>query len=243
MNYKNLSRAAHGVRCTTCQARCGSLWSDLPAEQVTQLDLLKICNVYQPGQVILYQGNPCLGVCCLASGAVAIRRADVQGNSMLLRLAHAGQLLGYGAFFSGGQHSSSAEALTECRVCTLDRTGLARLLRDNPELAHRFLGQLAMDLTRAEEARMQASLLPVRARLAQLLLMLRDQHATVDDLGVLHLDLPISRQDIASIIGTRPETVARTIRGLDADGVACFSGRHVTIHDLDALLDEVEQAA
>ncbi len=61
--------------------------------------------------------------------------------------------------------------------------------------------------------------------------------------AALHLDLPISRQDIASIIGTRPETVARTIRGLGGDGVARFSGRPVTIHDLDALLDEVEQAA
>ena len=41
---------------------------------------------------------------------------------------------------------------------------------------------------------------------------------------------------VGALLGTRPETVARTIRGLDSDGVARFAGSHVTIHELDALL-------
>jgi CRP/FNR family transcriptional regulator len=81
----------------------------------------------------------------------------------------------------------------------------------------------------------------VRARTAHLLLMLKDRFATVTEDGSLSFELPLSRKDMASIVGTRPETIARTIRSLEADGVTRFSGRRVTVHDLDALLDEVER--
>ncbi len=56
----------------------------------------------------------------------------------------------------------------------------------------------------------------------------------------ININLPISRQDMALMIATRPETLSRTIRSLEKDGIVKFDKRKVIIPDLDALLDEIE---
>lgn len=226
--------------CFNCQGRERSEWCSLGREDVSLLNEIKICNNYQPSQVIFYQGNPCLGIHCIEEGTVAIRRTNADGNSMIVRLTHAGQTLGYRSYFSGEPYAATAEVLSPARICFLDRMGVKRLLEHNPVLGHNFLRRLATDLRDAEESRLQASTLPVRARVAHLVLTLKDRFSTVDDEGQITIELPLSRQDIASMVGTRPETIARTIRALENDSVAHFSGRQVVVPDLDALLDELE---
>jgi len=201
---------------------------------------MKVSNVYQPGQFIFYEGNPCLGLYCVQSGALGIRKRDPGGQEALVRLALPGSTLGHRAYFSSGEYRASASALVPSRVCFLDRTGMAHLLERDPGLAGRFLKRLALDLEASEAARLRAASMPVRARVASLLLELKDRFASVDDSGDLTIQLPLSRKEMASYVGPRPETIARTIRALNNDGVTHFMGPRVVVSDLDALLDEVE---
>ena len=60
------------------------------------------------------------------------------------------------------------------------------------------------------------------------------------DDGVLTLQLPLSRKDVAAVLGARRESIARAIRALEDDGVATFRGRAVRVPDLDTLLDEID---
>lgn len=211
----------------------------LSDEDVRLLDSARVTNVYKAGQILFYQGNPCLGLHCIQSGEVAVRKASAAGQSRIVRLAHAGQTLGYRAFFAGGAYSASAEALTDCRICFVPREVVSQLLEHNPGLGLRFLDRTARDLEASEEDGLNA-LLSVRARLAHLILTLKDRLGTMGEDGVLSIPIPLSRQDIAARIGTRPETVTRAIRALEDDGVATFDGRDVRVPDLDRLLDELE---
>lgn len=230
-------RVAH---CATCEWRSSREWGVLDEEEIQLLDQAKSCHTYRPGQVIFYQGNPCVGMYDVLSGTVAIRKHDVQGSCVLVRLVHEGQSLGYRTFFSGGTYAADAEALTTCTVCFIDKDALHQVLDRNVDLRNRFLQRVAQDLEHAEEAWLRQVALPVRSRLSHLLLEMRGRFATVSPDGTLTIELPISRQDIASTLGTRAETLARTIRALADDGVAQFKGRTVTIADLDLLYDEVE---
>ncbi|MCZ7582343.1 MAG: Crp/Fnr family transcriptional regulator [Deltaproteobacteria bacterium] len=236
----NIPLSPAGINCFTCQMRDRTEWCSLKDEDLRHLNELKVCNTYDPGQIIFYQGNPCLGIYCVEAGTIAIRKLDERGNSALVRMATEGQTLGYRAFFAGGSYAANAEALTKTRVCFIDKEGVRALLERNPNVGLAFLKHISDDLEAAEDARLQASHLPVRARLAHLLLTLKDRFATVDDQGNLTIELPMARRDMADIVGTRPETIARTIRAIEDDGVATFNGRHVVVPDLDALLDELE---
>jgi CRP/FNR family transcriptional regulator len=161
---------------------------------------------------------------------------------VLVRLRHPGETMGYRDFFSGAVFTTSAEALAPTKVCFIRDAAVRSLLERNPSLGLRFLEQVSHDLQSAEDTILQTASLATRARLAHLLLTLKDRHGTVGDDGDLQIALPLSRQDIADLLGTRPETIARVINALEKDGVAVFSGRMVIVPDLDALLDEIEPA-
>ncbi len=240
MNGPPASSSDSTADCFSCQWRDRSQWCVLDHEDIRVLNEAKACSLYQPGKLIFNQGDPCSGVYCIENGTVAIRKTDEHGNSVLVRLRHAGEAIGYRDFFSGNGHSTSAEAVAPSTICFVERVAVQDLLGRNPALGLRFMLRVAEDLDDAEETILQNASFAIRTRLAHLLLALKERYATVDDHGVMTIRLPLARQDIASILGSRPETIARTIHGLETDGVARFSGRNVIVDDLDLLLDEIE---
>lgn len=226
--------------CFSCPVREGTEWCDLPDEDLRLLNQSRVTNVYEPGQIVFYQGNPCLGIHCLESGLVALRNTDAQGNSVIARLFHEGQTMGYLAYFAGRGYTGTAEALTRSQVCFVDRAVVRSLIEKHPTIGHRFLGRIADNLKDAEEKRLQSLTLPLRAQVAHLLLTLKDRFAVAADDGSLTLDLPMSRRDVAAMLGARPESLSRALKQLEESGAARFDGRTVVIPDLDALIDEVE---
>jgi CRP/FNR family transcriptional regulator len=228
------------VNCFDCQKRDRSTWCLLSRGDVDTLNQMKHTILYQRGQIIFRQGDPCNGIYLVESGTVAVRKTDEYGNSILVRMRHQGDAVGYRDFFQDNLFSVTAEALAPSKICFVDRGAVQRLLQRNPALGLQFIRSIGQDLGTAEDAILQAAVFPVRKRLAHLLLSLKDRYAAVTDDGVMTIDLPLSRQDIASILGARRETIARAIHDLEADEVAAFSGRKVIVHDLDLLLDELE---
>jgi CRP/FNR family transcriptional regulator, anaerobic regulatory protein len=200
----------------------------------------KKANFYAAGNSIYRQGHPSLGVYYILNGTIGIRQSDRMGNSTLLRLIEAGQTIGHEAYFATESHTNTATALTDCQIFFVERCVMDEIRSGSPALAEQFLQRMAKDLEQSNISRVEGIHLQVRARLAQLLLTLRQHHGTVDDEGNLHLQLPMSRRDIASAIGTRPESLSRAIRALEQSGVALFKGKQVLVRDLDDLLDEVE---
>ncbi len=168
---------------------------------------------------------------------------EPDGNSFLLRLAYPGETLGYRALVADMEHSLSAEVLKPSVVCFIDRATILSLLGGNQILSLRFIGRAAKDAEVAEEKYLQNVTLSVRARFAHLLLVLQSRYAVASEDGAVSLDLPVSRQDMAAMIGVRPETMSRTIRQLEHDGVARFSGRTVCVPSINVLFQEIEAQA
>lgn len=232
-----------GASCFSCQSRERSEWCSLVDDDLKLLNEHKICNVYDSGQVLFYEGNPCLGIYCIEAGSVALRKGDGRGNSTVIGLFGPGQTLGYTAYFSGTAFSATGVTLEPTRVCFIDKAAVRTLLQRNPLLGLRFLKSFAQRLNEAEQERVLALSLPLRSRMAHLLLVLKDRSSTVDDDGNIIIDLPLSRQDMASMLGSRPESISRTIRQFQDQGVAIFHAHDVVIPDLDALIDELEGEA
>jgi len=240
MGRKKGKNQPESTGCSSCKMRERSRWGYLISADLQPLENFRACKSYEPGQVIFRQGSSCRGIHCVREGTVGIRRTNSKGYPALVRIISAGETAGHWAFFSGCDYPSMAEALTDCRVCFIEGEGIRGLMEENPSVGFSFLKYTALDLQESEEARIHASTLSVRARVANLLLNLKDRFATADEKGSLTIRLPIARRDMADLVGTRPETIARTIRSLEEDGVASFSGRTVTVPDLDALMDELE---
>ena len=223
------------ISCFNCQTRKVSEWCCLTSAELRLVDSVKISHAYKPGEIIYHQGDPCEGVFCLESGLVGIRRLDEKGNSTLLRLINAGQTVGYRAFLRRAPHDSSAEVLMPSRICHINRSTVRSLLETNPTLGLSFLDHSLEDLAHTENQYMESTTCTVKTRLLHALLVLYERFGFESEEGEYWVELPISRQDLAGLIGTAPETMSRMIQRIQMEGLAEFDGRTVRIRDINTV--------
>jgi len=179
-------------------------------------------------------------VYCVSGGTVGIRRLNEKGSSVLLRLAYPGDSIGYHSFLTGSEQRTSAEALGPSVVCHIDRATVSAILSRSPTLGLQLLKRSISETEQAHEMMFRQATLSNRHKLVHLLLVLMQRHGRVNSNGSQSLDLPVSRRDLASMVGTRHETISRIIGRLEADGIAVFSGRQVIIPSIKTLADELE---
>ncbi len=215
-------------------------WGILDAEGLKALDQARNSKSYVAGELIFMEGDQCDGLYCIEQGQVGVRKTDVDGNSVLLYISVGGETMGYRAVIAEEPYMASGEALKASRVCHIQASTMRDLLRRNPAFGYRYLQRISNQLGAAELRILQNIALSVRARFAHLLVVLMDRYQTYRDGDVLVMDLPISRHDLASMIGTTPESMSRVIRKLEEDDVALFKGRMVRIPDLKTLISEFE---
>ncbi len=228
------------VNCFACQHWGEPDWNVLSDDEVRLLDRSKACRKYLPGEYIFHEDDPCRGVYCVASGLVGIRKTGADGNSVLLpRLASAGDTLGYRPFLAEECHRGSSEIMEPAVICFIRGSAVKELLCHNPVLGLRLLARVAKDLGQAEEHFFQSITFSARARLAHLLLVLKDRDGEVADDCTLSIELPLSRKDVAALIGARPKSTSRAIRQLKEDSVAYFSGQTVHINAVKNLGGEL----
>jgi len=229
------------IACGACHVGRRSDWQGLDQTARALLGRGLSRREYGSGEVIFAQGDANAGVHCVSGGIVGIRRLDPNGNSVLLGLAYPGDTIGYRSFLTGGEHRTSAEALGPSVVCHVDRTTVAALLEVAPSLGLQFLRRSIGELELAHDTMFRQATLSNRHQLVHLLLVLVRRHGRPLDNGAQAIELPVSRRDLASMIGTRHETVSRIIGRLETDGVAYFSGRQVTIPSVETLAAEINR--
>jgi len=229
--------------CGVCHLVPITDWNVLSDDELTVLDTGHRPFNHATGETVFAMGDPNRGVYCVSAGTVGVRKLDAEGNSVLLHMAYPGDVLGYRSFLAEGEHRTTAEALGPCRVCLIEASTVSRLLGDNPELGIQFLKRATGELEQAHDAIIKGATLSNRARLAHLLLVMTKKHGRVADDGSRSIDLPISRRDLASMVGTRHETLSRIMGRLEEDGIASFSGRNVVVPCLDTLAAEISGSA
>ncbi len=232
--------SGRAASCFACQTRERTEWCALSDRDLKLVDESKAIRQYLPGDVLYHQGDPCIGVYCVQSGLIGLRKIDHDGNSILVRLAYPGDTIGYRSFLAGEEHHLSAEVLKPATLCFVEQAMTRRMLETNPALGLRFLKRMARDLDAAEDKFLESTTSDIRARLAHLLFVLKDRFAVETRDGKLTLELPLSRQDMAAMIGVRPETMSRAIRKFEDDGIAFFSGRTVRVPNVAVLFAEIE---
>lgn len=199
------------------------------------------CDIlyFDQGENIFEQDSKSDGIYCLQSGNVMLWHMDKVGNEIGFRVAGAGEMCGHRAYFGKDNHTATAVTLTNCVVCCHHQKYLTELMDKYPVLYKLFLQLLARDEGPPDSLLLRNTHLPVKVRLVNLLGILRKLFAKKSPDGSLVFKLPLNRKDISTMIAARPETVARAIKELENSDMAFFSGRKVTVPDIDRLKESV----
>lgn len=247
MNASNENKATgkklNLVSCRHCPKRHNTEWCQLTDDELTEFDYALNSRIYHPGEVLYHQGDEPHGLFCIHDGLIGERRVDSEGNSLLVRLSHPATTLGYREFLTKTPYSNTAEVLRESRICYINKAAVSSVLKSNPSLSQQFLKRSLTDLQKTEDNYVVAMNASVRDRLLHLLLVLYERYGSIKEDGGYALEIPIARNDLASLIGTGPETISRTIRRLQKEKLVTFDGRMAYFDDLEAVYDEIALVA
>jgi len=219
--------------CESCASRLSNVFCSLNDNQVNELALDKSCNIYKKAQLIFYEGNRPTGLYCVNQGKIKIFQTGEEGKEQILRLAKEGDLLGYRALISGEPYSASAAVMEDAVVCYIPRKTFFELLQKNSELSNKMMQLLSHDLKEAEARITGLAQKPVRERMAETILMLREFYGSDDDEII---NASISREDIAGIVGTSTETCIRIIADFKHEKLIVLAGKRIKVANLHGLI-------
>jgi len=228
--------------CRDCPSRGTTEWQVLGDCELESINDAKRTLTYEPGETLYAQGDPGNGVYCIKSGLIGLRRVDVNGNSVLLRLSAAGSTVGYRTFLSRQAHTNSAEVLTTSVVCYIARPQIEKLLKANPLLGERFLQHFSEDASEMEDDYVRSMTMAMKSRFLHLILVFYERFGYEDKDGKATVELPVKRSELAELVGVRPESISRLIDKLESENVMRFNDRRVQISDISEILEQVGPA-
>lgn len=196
-----------------------SLRQDLTAFPMSLLSVgdclpLGLALSFETGEEIYAQEDRADRLYRIVSGAVRTSRLLADGRRQIGDFYYEGDLFGVEA---GASHRFSAEALGDCQILALRRTGSARVDETPERVDHLVWAATAKELERAQEHMSLLSRTSACEKVATFLLNLAGRFRV----DLVHL--PMGRQDMADYLGLTLETISRTLGRLQADGVVEFT--------------------
>lgn len=210
-------------------------FEELPDEQIEDLCMIVADQVFHRGQIVFSEGDDGTGFYVLVSGRVKIFKLSPEGKEQILHIFGPGDPFGEVAVFSGQHFPANAEVMEESRIFFFPRDSFASLIKKNPSLALNMLAILSKRLRRFANLIDDLSLKEVPGRLAAHLLYLSGQTK-----GSEELELTITKSQLASLLGTIPETLSRILGKMSKQGLIESDGRRIKILDREALEDLAE---
>jgi len=220
--------------CAVCEARQNSVLAEVREDKLSKMMQGKTCTFYQKGQIIFHEGNYPHGLYCLHDGKVKIYKTGEIGKEQIVRLAKGGDILGYRSLISGEPYRASAQTFEDSFICYIPRESVFDLLQKDPEFSMHMMQLVCHDLGQSENRLLNLAQKPVRERLAEVLLILKETYGLEEDQKTLNILL--TREDIADIVGTATETVIRLMSEFKQEKLIAASGRKIQLLNIRGLI-------
>lgn len=224
-NASNLDAEENGRGAKSLVAN--ELWQRLTAREDVRLT-----SIHPRGAVVMAHGQTAEGVYLLRAGRVKVSLSSAEGRVIILRIAHAGALLGVNAALKGSPYDVTVETLERSRIDFISRSDFLRLIDESSAIRvslTQFLTDELSDLVECVRSLILAQ--SAAERLAGLLLRLSNGHSTNSS----PLNLGLTHEEIAQMIGTSRETVTRLFADFRRKQIVSFSNNTIVVNDRPAL--------
>ena len=208
------------------------LFEGLSSGQLAELAAIVHEQTFSRGETIFADGDEARGFFVVISGRVKIFKLSPDGKEQILHMFGPGEPFGEVAMFAGRRMPANAQAMEKSSALFFPRAALLEVIRRNPDLALGLLGVLSLRLRRFANLIEDLSLKEVPGRLAAYLLYL-SSHTD----GSQDLELDVTKTELASLLGTIPETLSRVLGKMSRQDLIRSDGRHIQILDRQGLVD------
>lgn len=218
--------------------RRASLFAQLDESQLGELSRTMTRHSFRRGDVVFYQGDPSGKLYVVEDGWVKLTRQSEMGDELLIDVFGPGSIFGEVSIFTNEPRSGTVAALESVTMTSLSRDSFYRLVQAHPRIALGCLEILARRLRALDDLVQDMSFLDVPGRLAKRLMELAEQKGVDTPSGTL-IDLRITQEELATMVGTTRESVNKTLALFRRQGILTKHGTRMVISDPERLSKRV----
>jgi CRP-like cAMP-binding protein len=213
-----------------------SILSGLPPEDFALLTAHQIEQVYKKGEIIFREGAFPSGIFFITNGKAKKYKLDNEGKEQIIYVANTGELIGYHAILSEDRYPDSAAALEESTITFIHKDDFLTVLDQSDTLSKRLLKTLSHEFAVLVNGLTLFGQRPVRERLALQLVVLREKYKINFEPG-MSVEINLSRDDLASLVGTVRENVVRILTEFKLEGILKTKGRKIIVLNVNKLVE------
>lgn len=221
------------AECANCPVEQRGLTGKIPGSAGALADCVFHPTRFRKGQILFSEGGEARHLFALRSGVVKIVKPLENGKDRITQILFPGDIFGL-EVLTEAAYPLTAVVLKDAEICLAPREAFLNYLRSDIELALRMVRFLIAEAQQARLHMAEMSFKDARMRIATLLLSLLPAENGKAN-APLHLSLPFSSQEMGEVLELSPETVSRTLGGLEREGLIRKRGRSVTVPDLARL--------
>jgi CRP-like cAMP-binding protein len=219
-------------KCEQCIVREFSSLKALTKDELLKLAGCKTSSIIRKGQVIFEEGENVNGIYCIKDGVCKLTKLSPNGKDHIVKLVTKGELLGQRSMISEEPVNLSAVALEDMEVCYIPKTEVMGFFDKNNQFSMNVMKTICGDLKEADGHVVNMAQKTVKQRLAETLLYLHDSFGKNQDDS---LKIQLSRDELASIVGTATESCIRLLSDFNKSGLIALIGKKISIKDIGKL--------
>jgi CRP/FNR family transcriptional regulator, anaerobic regulatory protein len=221
------------LQCATCPVRDTAACAALSLEDREKLAVMGNHRDYARGQMVMAAGEDNIASATLISGALKVSTVDAEGNEQILSVIHPAGFVG--EMFAPIAHHD-VTVLTDSRLCLFSRADYEAAVHAYPALAEALLRRSSAELIEARNLLDLKGRRSAEAKIAGLIMAFAKSASDSSCHPASSFALPLSRNDIANLLGLTIETVSRQITALERKGLIVRKGaRGIEIRNAPAL--------
>ena len=211
-----------------------ALFADIDDAVLNDIAEKAVHRRYRKGSVIFVQGEQGERCFAIVEGAVKISAYHPDGREAVMAVLGPGDVFGELSLFEQSPRSADASAIEDTQLLSLDATAITDAITAHPQLGMSLLRVLGRRLRLTNEALQDIAFFDVPGRVARRLADLAEAHGVRQAEGTL-IDLPLSQESLAQMVGATRESVNKALSALRRKGLVDRVGRRYVVADIEQL--------
>ncbi|MFE8701932.1 Crp/Fnr family transcriptional regulator [Cytobacillus sp. FJAT-54145] len=208
------------------------IFKGLPKQSVQLIDKRIIKKAFKKGEKVISEFDAAQGVFFVHSGIVKLTKQDEQGNEIIVCIKKKGEVFAEACLFNEEKknYPATATMLQEGEIFFLNTDDLEQELMYSPELAIGIIRYMSESLRDMTSILRDIALLDVYTKTIKTLERLAERFGA-NRCNKVHIELPITVQEFATLVGTSRESVSRVFSKLKKDGLIEIKDKNIIITD------------
>ena len=211
-----------------------AIFNTLSAEEAREISPYFLQGKFRKKEAIFSEGDPSEWFYIVKKGKIKITKLSHDGKEIILEIISPLDFFGGIAVMRGFPYPANAVAMEETEVVKISRKNLMSILDRFPSLMYCLAANIGDRIKGSHETLKSIALEKVESRIASLLIKLSDKAGEKTPEGVA-INMKLTKQDIAEMVGTTVETSIRTMSKLSKAGLVSVRAGRIVIKDLERL--------